>query len=180
MKIRLVPPEYANFNGHFGPTLFTDGVSEDISAATFRTLSALVTVEIVEGEWQADYDAMREVAATTERYPTLAELQAQEAAQDAVPQVAADATQPGQVYTVEELEAIADAKGIAGLREVGEVVGVRANSISKLISGILAAQKAPEADASFLAAGPDALAPAPQVEQEAAPEAEQETAPAQE
>lgn len=43
--------------------------------------------------------------------------------------------------TREELEAIADEKGISGLREIGNELGVKSNSIEDLIGKILAAQK---------------------------------------
>lgn len=43
--------------------------------------------------------------------------------------------------TREELEAIADEKGITGLREIGNELGVKSNSIEDLIGKILAAQK---------------------------------------
>lgn len=46
-----------------------------------------------------------------------------------------------KTYTREELEAMADDKGIAGLREVGEARNVRSNSIDSLINKILKAQE---------------------------------------
>lgn len=45
------------------------------------------------------------------------------------------------VYSREELEAIADEKGIAGLREIGNTLGVKSNSIEDLIKKILDKQK---------------------------------------
>lgn len=47
-----------------------------------------------------------------------------------------------KVWTREELEAIADAEGIKGLREVGTPMGAKNTSISKLIDEILAVQAA--------------------------------------
>lgn len=45
------------------------------------------------------------------------------------------------VYSREELEAIADDKGIAGLRDIGNKNGVKSNSIEDLITKILNVQK---------------------------------------
>lgn len=45
-----------------------------------------------------------------------------------------------KVYTKEELEEIADEKGIKGLREVADPMGVKDTSIEGLISEIIAAQ----------------------------------------
>lgn len=51
-------------------------------------------------------------------------------------------TEPVRLYTKEELEAIADEKGIAGLREISDPMGVKDNSIVGLIKEILQAQGA--------------------------------------
>ncbi|MDO1521881.1 hypothetical protein Q2T75_23695 [Klebsiella variicola] len=49
--------------------------------------------------------------------------------------------EPGvQIYTREELEAVADSEGIAGLRLIGGVMGVKAKGIVEMIDGILKAQ----------------------------------------
>lgn len=45
-----------------------------------------------------------------------------------------------QIYTREELEAVADSEGIAGLRLIGGVMGVKAKGIVEMIDGILKAQ----------------------------------------
>ena len=47
-----------------------------------------------------------------------------------------------RVWTLSELEAIADAEGISGLREVGEIVEVKGRSIGDLIQNILSKQMA--------------------------------------
>jgi len=45
-----------------------------------------------------------------------------------------------RVWSLSELEAIADAEGISGLREVGDIVEVKGRSIGDLIQNILAKQ----------------------------------------
>ena len=52
-----------------------------------------------------------------------------------------DGAEEVKVYTREELEALADEQGIAGLRAVGEARNVRSNSIDSLINKILKAQE---------------------------------------
>ena len=49
-------------------------------------------------------------------------------------------TAPAQTWTSDSLAAVADAKGIAGLREIAEPMGVKGRSINELIREILAAQ----------------------------------------
>lgn len=49
---------------------------------------------------------------------------------------------PVRFYTKEELEAVADEKGIAGLREIADPMGVKNTSIVGLINEILQAQGA--------------------------------------
>ena len=62
---------------------------------------------------------------------------------DAAP-VIADLMAPA--YTEEQLAAIADKQGIAGLREIAEPLGVKGNSIAGLISSILKAAGAPKGE----------------------------------
>lgn len=45
------------------------------------------------------------------------------------------------IFTQEQLEKIADAKGIAGLREISDPLGLKARSIPELIREILAEQR---------------------------------------
>ncbi|EFH9185259.1 hypothetical protein GEO03_12290 [Escherichia coli] len=45
-----------------------------------------------------------------------------------------------QRFTREELESIADCEGIAGLRQIGNQIGVKAKGIVEMIEGILKAQ----------------------------------------
>jgi hypothetical protein len=71
-----------------------------------------------------------------------------EAAATAAAAAAEDLTKPAdekkteapKVWTREELEVIADAKGIAGLREVADPLNVKSNAIPSLIDKIIQAQ----------------------------------------
>ncbi|SSD93422.1 Uncharacterised protein [Klebsiella quasipneumoniae] len=54
--------------------------------------------------------------------------------------VAKEETKHVQRFTREELESIADCEGIAGLRQIGNTLGVKAKGIVEMIEGILKAQ----------------------------------------
>ena len=45
-----------------------------------------------------------------------------------------------QRFSGEELESLADCDGIAGLRQIGNTLGVKAKGIVEMIEGILKAQ----------------------------------------
>ena len=65
------------------------------------------------------------------------------AAPDIVPMKRGTPDEPAkqiQTFTREELESIADNEGIAGLRVIGNQVGVKAKGIVEMIEGILKAQ----------------------------------------
>lgn len=51
-----------------------------------------------------------------------------------------EVAKPMQRFTREELESIADCEGIAGLRQIGNSIGVKAKGIVEMIEGILKAQ----------------------------------------
>lgn len=68
-----------------------------------------------------------------------AEVAAMEAAAAAEANIAPD--EATVVYTREELELIADDKGIGGLRDIGDKLDAKSNSIEGLIDKILTAQK---------------------------------------
>jgi len=52
-----------------------------------------------------------------------------------------DESSDSETYTEAQLAAIASSEGLLGLRLIGDPLGVKATSISKMIQGILQAQK---------------------------------------
>lgn len=162
MKIRMTDAGYASFTGAFGTVNFENGVSVDeVSSAEARLIGAIVSIEALEdGEFKSDSQKLmdaKDMPASMETLPTLAQLMSEGKVKS--PETKSEPEQPKQLeYTKEALEEIADKKGIAGLREIGDPMGVKGASITKLIDGILSATKPAEPDAAPLAEGqPDVV-----------------------
>ena len=144
MKIKLIEPGYENFNGNLGPIWFEQSVSVDhVSYADVNFISTIMRIADAETGNEVgmllDQLAGMDLPAQTITFKTMAEIQAEEAAAAAGEGVVVEVA-PEQKYTVEQLEAIADKKGIAGLREIADQFDVKGTSIAKLIEGIISAQ----------------------------------------
>lgn len=130
-KLRLIGRGFENYTGAIGVVNFVDGLSTttphqmDVNRLTC-TIGARWDDGSPSGVGER-YEAMRNVGAPTDEQVKAAAAKVQEVQKQEV----------GQRYTAQELAAIADAKGIAGLREVGETLGVKGKSIKELIEGIL-------------------------------------------
>jgi hypothetical protein len=150
MKIKLVEPGYEGFTGIFGTIEFLDGVSVDhVSRSETYRLASLIRIEDAEGGPFAGIAAdaaARNATTQVVTLPTLAEVQAAEAAAKAATEAAPVVVVPEQVtpdfkaYTQAELEGIADKSGIAGLREIADPMNIKGTSVAKLIEQIVAAQ----------------------------------------
>lgn len=163
MKIKFANPDLASFTGMYGMLEFKDGVSvNDVSEHDVRLFGAITTIEVIGDGFtpEKSYDEIKNISAGSVTLPTLAELQAQ-AAQlvTAVmsPPEGATVSTPAVVYTKEQLEAIADKDGIAGLRNIGDTLDVRGTSITKLIQAILDAQAKIKPEAGFLESPAEAV-----------------------
>lgn len=154
MKIRLKQKGFEHYTGQMGAILFKDGVSvRDVLDIDRRRLAGVMYVEDETGNQapitQDASDAVAPVGrdtvvqkATIERvggddsdvpqYTKPVEEKPKKA------QVERLETEITVRYSRDELEAIADAKGIGGLREIAEPLGVKGTSIRKLMDGILA------------------------------------------
>ncbi len=143
MKIRMVESGFAGkYTGIFGTVDFVDGVSVDhVGSEQARHLACITSIEWVETGLDAGDNAKYLVnldkPAVSVNYPTLAEIEAQEAEK-----VVAETPNviPSSDYTKAQLEQIADEDGIDGLRKIGDPLHVKGVSIAKLIHGILQAQ----------------------------------------
>jgi hypothetical protein len=145
MKIRIDEVGYDKLTGPFGIVEFKDGVSvDDVSRTEINLLSTMV--RIVDAETGVplgmlyDYDAVVDKPAQI-----IAPLQTKEEAdaaalKEAGGKPAAPAKKAELKYAQADLEAIADQKGIAGLREIGDTFGAKGTSIAGLIEAILNAQ----------------------------------------
>ncbi|MCG5512853.1 hypothetical protein [Ectothiorhodospira shaposhnikovii] len=145
MKLRIVEPGWEFYTGPFSGVMFLNGVStrdvtkfeEDRIAASVRVVSedgqaVGAANDIIRGK-----DLRAEVVPESARADAESEKVTVEAVQE--PPVAKKVSDD-KVWTQEELESVADSRGIAGLREIGEPLGVRSKSIKELIDGIIKAQ----------------------------------------
>lgn len=160
MKVKIAEKGYASFTGSLGNIQFEDAVSvghvDFDEAMRLGGYMRIVEVDEVGNEigpvsYAAEIARTRnlttKVVAPLERgdpnapSPDAAEQNGLSApAPDPVPEPEVASDEPLPIYTRDELEAIADDKGIRGLREIGNALKVRNNSIPGLIDEILAAQ----------------------------------------
>jgi hypothetical protein len=146
-RIKITEKGWENYTGLFGMASFENGVSVDpLPESMADRISANVsTVEIDDDgaeELQAGA-AARLVGGATLAAPVVPALPNPTTEEVALEQkqIAEEAGRaPAKFYDVEELQQIADEKGIKGLRLVAEPWGVRDRSIPALIKEILKAQ----------------------------------------
>jgi len=137
MKIRMTGKGYEKFTGMFGMVEFKDGVS--VHDLTQRELDAMAAVVRVEAVNEADNDRLignRYMANKDNPAPKNVDRTHVEQPKSEEPAKQESVASLGK-YSKESLEAIADEKGIAGLREVATPLGIRGNSIRGLIQEIL-------------------------------------------
>jgi hypothetical protein len=144
MKVRLTAPGFETYTGHFGVIEFKDGLSvEDVPPQEIDRLAANIAITDEQGNPLGLADrivgAYRDTAPNLGRLSTAAELKLPPEPPVREEPSATKAPAP-RLYTEAELAQLADAKGIRGLREVGDAWGVKGRAIDELMSGILKAQ----------------------------------------
>lgn len=142
MKLRLTAPGWETYTGQMGVINFVDGVSEK----DVLPIDAVRVAGVIGAEWedgspanvgQLYLDNMHTEAKTDE--------ESRQANDPNVPKTidpdeAKSKTELlGVSYTEAELAKVADEKGIAGLREIAEPLGIKGNSIAGLIAAIFKA-----------------------------------------
>ena len=143
MKIRILDPGFAGYNGLFGSVEFVDGLSEEISGAEAARLASFLHVETEEGKNPSITQHMVET-----RDQNLADLgQAPEPVVPApvVPAKpesgSAPAPESAQVdksalsyeFTEEQIDELVKTQGIAGLRAFSDQYGVNGRSIAAIV-----------------------------------------------
>ena len=147
MKLRLTAPGWQTYTGQMGVIFFENG----LSVADVLPVDAVRVAGVIGAEWedgrpanvsQIYLDNMQTEAAIAKdnREP---EAPVEAKLTDAAPLVA-DLMAP--TYTEDQLAAIADKSGIAGLREIAEPLGIKGNSIAGLVAAILKAAGAPKGE----------------------------------
>lgn len=134
MKLKIVEKGMENYSGYFGQIEFKDGVSvRDVTIVESNLISALVRINWIDGEKDIGRAEITSVA-----FDKVAEVAPD---RSVTPEEPKAEQKKGQKYSREDLEAVADSKGLNGLREIGAQFGVKSTSINKLIEAILEAQK---------------------------------------
>lgn len=134
-KVKLLESTFKGYTGLLCGVQFEDGVSvAELPYVDQQRICASMRAETVDG---------RNVSASgaySERYAVNAENIQEHVAEPVTNLVRGTADSGIQIYTREELEAVADSEGIAGLRLIGGTLGVKAKGIVEMIDGILKAQ----------------------------------------
>ncbi len=164
MKVRIVEPVLSGYTGLLYQVSFTDGVSDrELTEQEVSIIGAAMRVQSLEGsQVGAGVDQLNASKMTIDKANKLNKDDAISAAdrhsKESISKVAETAVKlrdalvemadakPSKLYTMEELEAIADASGehggISGLRAIASKLGVKGRSINELIREILVAQGA--------------------------------------
>lgn len=145
MKLRLTQPGFETYSAQMGVIFFENGLSTtDVSVMDATRMSAVMGCEWEDGT----PSNVSQIYLDNMKTPAPLFVDADSATQDptAVVQAHEKAAVAGLSYTEEQLAAIADKDGIAGLRVISEPLGIKGNSISGLISAILKAVGAPKAE----------------------------------
>ena len=139
MKIKITEPGWASFSENFGGVDFVDGVSvDDVSPAEARYLSSLIRVETLEGKNPSPAQVLIDNRHAGIGRPPVTETPFTPPAEpQKEPEDVAD---KDKVWTQAQLEAVADEKGIKGIRAIAEPLGLKDNSITDLIAKILSSQ----------------------------------------
>jgi len=149
MKLRLTAKGFEKYTGQMGVIQFKDGLSEgDVLPVDAVRVAGVIGAEWEDGSpanvnelllrnMQNEAPVGRVTEQGTDEPPVEVE------SEEAPVEVVAEETpaEPAHVYTAEELAEVADKKGIAGLREIGDSIGVKGTSIVGLIEAILKAQE---------------------------------------
>lgn len=136
MKLKLTAVGYENFTGLFGTVEYVDGLSvNDVMPQTAKRVACVISVEWEDGTKVGVADAL----IANQNMPAPNETATVVPVEVEKPVITTVA------WTEEELGAVADEQGIAGLREIAEPHGIKGNSIANLIKGILEKSVAKEA-----------------------------------
>lgn len=129
MKLRLIAPPYDTMNGHVGVVEFVDGLSVgDVHPNEARRIASVFGAVWEDGS-AADPNTVYQDNYTTGAQTT-EEVRAEREAESTAVKVE-------RRYTEAELAEVVEKKGIEGLREIGDPLGVKAKSIKALVDGIL-------------------------------------------
>jgi hypothetical protein len=133
MKVKIVEHGWGTYTGPLRGGMFVNGVCEDMAPDHARALANILKIETEDGKNPSSSQELLDN--TNMSAPVVTYAMADESVVKAV------VTPPAKQHTQAELEAIADAKGIDGLREIAAPMNIKGTSIVKLIATILEVQK---------------------------------------
>lgn len=136
MKLRLTQKGFEHYNGQMGVIWFVDGLSTaDVTNNDARRMSASMLCEWEDGTSANVAQALLDNAETkAPMFKVGAEQHDADAANKAeVAQLGSDKPKTSK-WAREELEKIADEKGIKGLRAIADPLGIKGASIRELIA----------------------------------------------
>jgi hypothetical protein len=137
--LKITEPGWATYQGFLAGVEFKDGVSvEPISPTLAARIAGTMRCEMTDtganpSHTQVLVDALNAAA------PVVAPMDRQTEQPVIQPEIQVQVPEAPK-HTKESLEAVADAEGIKGLREIAEPLGVKAQSIAELIAKIIEAQ----------------------------------------
>lgn len=136
MTLKITQRGWENYNGNLFGVEFVN--SESVGGYSHRQagqIAALIQIEDENGKNPSVSQQIIDMKHTPMDQDMVRDMQTGELTTGAKINAAIEAK--AKVWTVEELNEIADTKGINGVREVAEPLGVRGREIAALISGIL-------------------------------------------
>lgn len=137
MQIKILQAGWEKFSGEFGGVFFEDGVSvSEVTTVQARRLANQVQIETLDGVNPSSSQA----ALDEQTIPMDAQMGS--GAESAI-----SGPMGSKTWSQAELEALAESKGIAGIREISDPMGIKSNSVTKLIALILDKQHPAKADA---------------------------------
>lgn len=133
-RIRITEPGWGGYTGPISNVMFEDAISvEPVSPQVAHMIGALIRIEACDDDKQVGAGAqivdLHEASA--DNLETLVA---------ADPTLATPTASEKKTYTREELAAIADSRGVVGLREIATPLGASGRGIVELIERILAKQ----------------------------------------
>lgn len=135
-RIRITEKGWENFSSHFGGVEFVNGLSvEPVSPSVMNHLGSIIRVEAVDSMAQVGYakvvkDSQNTGAAVQKELERTSENGQSKSKLEKPTVVVTDR------YSKVDLEAIADEKGITGLREIASKLGLKGRGIAELIDEI--------------------------------------------
>lgn len=137
-RLKITERGWENFSDYLGGVKFENGVSvEAVAPAIANQLGSALRVEAIDSDEQVGNAAVL-LRAQNQKAKVVKAL-TDETPDTVAPEQAAKAA-VAERFTREQLESIADAEGIAGLRGLAEKFGVKGRGIVELINEILRVQ----------------------------------------